>query len=1536
MGVPKFFRWCAERYPNITRNLGNFAPPVDNLYLDVNGIIHNCTHPNDIDVLKKAPSEKEMIHGIFSYLERLFSAVQPRKHFVVAVDGVAPRAKMNQQRQRRYRAGYEMMVAREDAISLGEEVPEESSVFDSNCITPGTPFMVLVSEKIQYFLSMKVSTDPSWKNCKIVYSGHDCPGEGEHKIVEFIRRRKMEPGYSPNETHCMYGLDADLIMLALTTHEPHFILLREEVKFGKNDNKSAKNGGRGYRAEVWKDDPRLMTSQTFVLLDIDLLRQYLSLELNELCKVADVPANHDLEHFYDDFVFTCFFIGNDFLPALPTASINDDVILVLLKLYVKEVRSKNAYLTNNGKIQWQHVEEWMNAFGKSEMDIIRKRQHDEEQHQKYLSRQDASHEVQSSLTKTFETINEYKEHYYTTKHQFSSGYQPTGNDLRVLRQHYVEGLTWVMDYYYQGPQSWKWYFPHYYAPMASDLIGLVSLGQQVFFGPSEPFLPHQQLLAVLPPMSYRCLPSAYWPLLQSKNSPLSSAFPEHIEIDREGARAPWEGIVIIPFLDEDCLLRAYDSVQCNLSEKEQQSNKLGPPLEFFFDMNYRVSVIDDMFPSLIDIPVRKRTYTLPELRTFIPQLCPGYVQSRVVEGFGSLQSPHSLEVSFGRDAVKVFDMPSRRESLYIKVECKESMRTTEDAENLIGKEVLVGYPYWCRAKLQMLESATAKVFRHSHTNKIVTLSLEPSHKSGFLTNSKKHAALLLQRQGIVLEDIPILAYVCLFSGMEEDNNGVLRRHYSASAVEYPIQLISFFSDMELLDDPRFVERRRLFDDSHPPQESCVVIREGPSKNDPRQVNHFGAAGRILSSEESTFPSTAGGAYSGKKRILYNIRVKIPKQIEVPQSILDSNRASNWKSAYEVAARLGLNSTTITTLCGSCPTTPAYGSRELGLPIKFDLQSLSRVGYAKLVHKLSNLSNVTEYSRIAKEAPPEGHYLSPKSGVVGVECRRRDGIWLLSHKAVKLVCEYIEAFPPVIKALQLSNGDFRQLDPMQFLCDEWADRTVDDVIDEIEAFVKNSGLLEAPVMPSWEDIVPLPELEALEAQLVKEEERHHGGNDAKPVSPSLPSSASTTVSKVVGSSLIKRVPSENLFFPAVYSEGGQIITFPVKSLIKRSVIYRLGSRVVNCCVTGCVPFGATGTIVRFFYARDAEVVYDVPFIGGSRLGGRLHTDRGAVQRLQYLLPFQMDQKPSNTNLCDVVFEEYFQRNPSKNKELVSANRSATTPTTKQSVFVDPAQGISLAGASAEPSSTPVATVRPLPSSAIHGAPFYGSASHGGSVASTPDSSLFASSSPSYGGSLPFSSSSRPGAAVSFADLVANVSATNDPSQAKGTSYTGSRQLMDLFTPTDRSSASPPNTGKNEAAAPPSKDPLINAFPSLMEIHGNSKEVKRTPGPSHAKTPITHSTANTLTPKQNTGFSVPRGDIPPSLPYPSSEPIKSAYTTASSYMDSFSTEEKNASRLSPPTSQPSFTPGPLTASECSDFIAMCREAMQERTLKVLSEK
>lgn len=104
-----------------------------------NGIIHNCSHPasSENDPHFRI-TEEQMILAIFGYIDHLFTKIKPKKTFFMAIDGVAPRAKMNQQRSRRFRTARDAKEKRREAERKGEVLPEEKA-FDSNCITPGAP-----------------------------------------------------------------------------------------------------------------------------------------------------------------------------------------------------------------------------------------------------------------------------------------------------------------------------------------------------------------------------------------------------------------------------------------------------------------------------------------------------------------------------------------------------------------------------------------------------------------------------------------------------------------------------------------------------------------------------------------------------------------------------------------------------------------------------------------------------------------------------------------------------------------------------------------------------------------------------------------------------------------------------------------------------------------------------------------------------------------------------------------------------------------------------------------------------------------------------------------------------------------------------------------------------------------------------------------------------------------------------------------------------------------------------------------------------
>ncbi|KHN89019.1 5'-3' exoribonuclease 1 [Toxocara canis] len=350
MGVPKFYRWISERYPCLSEVVTDKQiPEFDNLYLDMNGIIHGCTHPNDEDISFRI-SEDQIFRDIFHYIDTLFAIIEPKKVFFMAIDGVAPRAKMNQQRARRFMSAKNAELALKIAESKGQEIPKDKR-FDPNCITPGTQFMATLHEQLQYFISMKISTDTAWQGIRVYLSGHNCPGEGEHKIMDFIRSERSRPDYDANTRHCLYGLDADLIMLGLCSHEPHFSLLREEVKFGrtpKHKQKSSQKTG--------------VDGITFHLLHLSLLREYLSWEFRP---VQDkLPFPYDMESIIDDWVLMGFLVGNDFIPHLPHVHIHEDALPALYSTYMQVLPQLDGYLNESGVLNLRRFEKFLKAFSK--------------------------------------------------------------------------------------------------------------------------------------------------------------------------------------------------------------------------------------------------------------------------------------------------------------------------------------------------------------------------------------------------------------------------------------------------------------------------------------------------------------------------------------------------------------------------------------------------------------------------------------------------------------------------------------------------------------------------------------------------------------------------------------------------------------------------------------------------------------------------------------------------------------------------------------------------------------------------------------------------------------------------------------------------------------------------------------------------------------------------------------------------------------------------------------------------------------------
>jgi 5'-3' exoribonuclease 1 len=203
--------------------------------------------------------------------------------------------------------------------------------------------MAKLSDQLKYFVNKKVTEDANWRDIQVVLSGHEVPGEGEHKIMEYIRLSRVQPDYNPNVRHCLYGLDADLVMLGLLSHDPHFCLLREEVDLDRLRRKMGVEGALCIGLGVFFIHHICsLGSQTFYLLHLSLMREYLNLEFRETEPV--LPFHYSLERVIDDFVLLAVFVGNDFLPNLPDLHIHENGLERLFDVYKKVLPSLGGCL----------------------------------------------------------------------------------------------------------------------------------------------------------------------------------------------------------------------------------------------------------------------------------------------------------------------------------------------------------------------------------------------------------------------------------------------------------------------------------------------------------------------------------------------------------------------------------------------------------------------------------------------------------------------------------------------------------------------------------------------------------------------------------------------------------------------------------------------------------------------------------------------------------------------------------------------------------------------------------------------------------------------------------------------------------------------------------------------------------------------------------------------------------------------------------------------------------------------------------------
>jgi len=553
MGIPSYFSHIVKNYGNMIFSLKHhkkIGTTFDHLYMDCNSIIYDSYHniikdPN----YKSSPfNEYRLIQEVVRKIDEYIRMIQPTQTIFIAFDGVAPVAKMKQQRTRRYKSWY-----------MSQRVPSQSGPepWNTSYITPGTSFMTQLSIHMHTAFD---KTESKYGVKQVIVSSSNEPGEGEHKMFQHIRDHA-----TTNDNAAVYGLDADLIMLAIFHYHlcKNIHVFRETPEFVKSKVINPE----------WNDGK---SPEPILFMDIAALSTSIIDEMN--CKYKD-------PHQIYDYAFMCFLLGNDFLPHLPCLNIRSHGIQVLMDIYrecLGTVPDAHFISKTTGNIQWKWVQKYIRDLADVEHELLNK---EYDRRSKFDTYTWSSTDVEKLIHHApiiCRGIEKYicpsesgwQDRYYTAlfnkkqevvkNNGSKQGRQAQASVLvlynetnkKKICKNYLEGLEWVFKYYTEGCVDWKWMYNYNYPPLLADLVQHIPSREKkmisVSFASNQPLSAKAQLMYVIPPALHEQMLGPEMTAYLKKN--YGYIYEESIEFDWAFCEYMWESKLKCKEIIEQCIV----------------------------------------------------------------------------------------------------------------------------------------------------------------------------------------------------------------------------------------------------------------------------------------------------------------------------------------------------------------------------------------------------------------------------------------------------------------------------------------------------------------------------------------------------------------------------------------------------------------------------------------------------------------------------------------------------------------------------------------------------------------------------------------------------------------------------------------------------------------------------------------------------------------------------------------------------------------------------------------------------------------------